>query len=191
MRKVYFIIVVASFISVACAFGQGSRRILVLVREVSEDMEFMIKNEVQPMIEQVKEAGYNVVIASESGKPITTKNQKLVPDVKLADAAILDYDGVIVPCMMAGSMPNKAPAAGVVLLREAAAAGLIIAAQHSIEMLVPAGLTKGRRFANSPGVVVDGKLITSWNCPYTALNNGKPVDTYALIEAFLKEISER
>jgi putative intracellular protease/amidase len=169
-------------------FAETTRQILMIAREVSEDMEFMIKNEVQPMLNQIREGGYSIIIATESGKELTAHAQRLVPDLRLDDVKIADYCGVIVPCMMVGYLKDSVPKAAVELIKQAYEADLPIAAQNSNELLTPAGLTKAKKVAYSAGVVVDGNLITSWNCPATALDNKKPIDTEKLVAEFLNAV---
>lgn len=117
------------------------------------------------------------------------KDSRLAPDMRLADVVITDYVGVVVPCMQAGLY--SPPKAGVEVLKTAAAAGLPIAAQHSDEMLIPAGLYAGRHVATSPGVVRDGMLLTSYNCPFNAAGGNLPVDTSALINQFISLVKAR
>jgi hypothetical protein len=68
--------------------------------------------------------------------------------------------------------------------------GKPIAAQHSLEMLGAAGLIKfGTPAATKPGLVVNGNILTSFNCPHMAQMDGKPADTGALIAQFIKMIA--
>jgi putative intracellular protease/amidase len=170
-------------LSCQSAPGQNATRILLIAREKSDDMAFMLQKEVFPMIELLKKAGYRVVVASQSGTEIEDKDFRLAPEIKLADVVITDFVGVVVPCMAAGSYTP--PRDGIEVLKKAAATGLPIAAQNSDEMLIPAGLYTGRHVATSPGVVRDGTLLTSYNCPYTAEADKLPVDTPALIKQFI------
>jgi len=123
-------------------FAETTRQILMIVREVSEDMEFMIKNDVQPMLSKIKEGGYSLRIATESGKELTVRAERLVPDLRLDDVKIANYCGVIVPFMMVGYLKDSVPKAAVELIKQAYEADLPIAAQNSNELLTPAGLTK-------------------------------------------------
>jgi hypothetical protein len=185
------LVLLAAIALVCCAIpvhAEGPSRVLLIAREKSEDMEFWLTREVAVFIKLLNEAGYEVLVADQSGDPIIAGKSRLHVDLRLADAQIDDFAGIIVPCIGAGYMPGNAPEAGVSLLIRADAAGKPIAAQHSDEMLRPAGLYMKRKVAVGPGAVRDGNLITSYNCPYNANANGKPEDAPMLIARFVEAL---
>jgi putative intracellular protease/amidase len=166
---------------------QAAPKVLLIARERSAAMELMISEEVDTMVALLQKAGFTVDIATETGNPIEAGSARLVPDLKLADVNSEDYVGLVLPCMAAGDVSDNVPAASVPITKEMAAAGKPIAAQNAWEMLQAAGFTLAKyKVAINPGVVVDGKLVTSSNCPLSAHKNHKPVDTPKLIEEFVK-----
>lgn len=194
MRKGFSIktipLLLVSMIAILSSDAQanGGKRVLLIAREKSEDLGFMLKNEVLPMIAQLAKAGYDVVVADESGSLLSSVDQLLKVDWKLVDARIDGFAGILVPCMAA---PYNVPTEAVRLLKEGAAGGVPIAAQHSLELLSPAGLLKDRRYAFGPGVIRDGLLITSYNCPMTAMSNRNPEDGEGLIAQFIAAMEGR
>ena len=181
------------FAAVLCpapALAESNRATVLLVaRDKSIDMEYFIKNEVNLMIDFLKAAGYEVRVATPSGKLIEAGATRLESNLKMSDVQVKDYVAVVVPCM--GAADYSVPKECVAIVREAELKGIIVAAQHSTEVLAPAGLAKTYKIANSPGVVIDRHLITSYNCPYTAISNHQPVDTEKLIAALVTELSRK
>ena len=80
----------------------GAPRVLLIAREHSLSMERMLSREIGVMECMLKTAGLNVEVASASGKPIVGGAITLTPDLKLSDANVDDYAGVILPCMAVG-----------------------------------------------------------------------------------------
>ena len=188
-RNLAVIVVLALLVCAIPLHSDSSKRVLLVARETSEDMEYWLTKEVIVIIKLLTDAGYEVATADQSGKPIVAGKTQLTVDCTLAEARVESYAGIVVPCMGAGSLAGNAPAAGVALLREANATGKPIAAQNADAMLRPAGLYMKRKVATKPGVVRDGNLITSYNCPYMAMENGQPVDTPELIACFVAALS--
>jgi len=190
MKTIVALVIIIAFFAVPCAIrADENAKVLLIAREVSEDMTFMIRNEVFPMIDLLKKGNCDVSVATESGLPIIAGEEKLIPDLKLDDVHLADYTGIIIPCMACGSMKNSVPKASIAILKEAAAAGIPIAAQNALEMIDAAGLRKGKKVSTWVGVVQDGNLITSYNCPYMSHANGKPIDTPQLVAAFIKALA--
>jgi putative intracellular protease/amidase len=182
----FLLVVLALFL--ISQFVDAQKKVLMIAREVNDRSEYEINNEANAMINLLQNAGFEVTVASELGKEIVAGLAHLKVDMKLSEAKTEDYLGVIVPCMHVDD--SNVPADGVRILKEAAAQGKPIAAQHAWEMIAPAGLISfGRRMADSPGVVVDGKLVTSFNCPTRARINGKSDDTYGLVKQFIKMLN--
>jgi len=175
--------------------------LLVIGLEQSVDMELMLTKEVAVMVNMLEKAGYEVVVASASGEPITGGATTLKPDLKLADAKVDDYMGFMFPCL-AVDMDLPPPAEAVRIAKEAVAQGKPVAAQNGgVVTLSAAGALNGKQFAlmqdpgaNMPGgiykgtgVVQDGNIITSGTCPHMAkmagLKDGTPELTQKLIDS--------
>jgi len=178
-----------AYLFAANANVMGSPTVLMLAREKSIDMQFFLQKEALPMIELLTEAGFKVDVATQTGKSIEYEGIRLDCNVKLSEVHLDDYIALLVPCM--GAQDYAVSGDWVALLREADSKGIIIAAQHSLEMLSPAGLIKGRKVSMSPGIKIDGNLITSYNCPYTAVSTRKPIDTDELIRNLVEVIKNR
>lgn len=187
----------------AAPVKMGEGQVLLIAQERSLDMQIALYNEVNVMISMLKEAGYQVVVASVSGQPITSRTETLTPDLKLADAQADDYVGLIVPCMSAWSSRDDAPlvpAEAVEIAREAVAEGKPVAAQDvGVAILGTAGALDGKQYAyfsqygkfapkgiyKGVGVVQDGNIITSGSCPYVAMNGGPKDTTTELTQKFI------
>jgi len=177
-------------------------KVLVMPREGSEDVGFMLKHEVEPMLGMLKEAGFTPVIASASGSPFDGGGQHLDTDLSMREVIVSQYVGVLLPCMAAGTS-RQVPEEAVRIVREAAAAGKPIAAQQgSVLVLDAAGLLDGRRYAMaSPmsvhgiyagyGVVRDGNIVTSGVCPMQAMERRRPDGTQELARQFIQMLSGR
>ena len=175
--------------------AEGPVRVLMILREASADMEFMIENEVNPMLELLQEVGFAVDMADASGAPIIDGQAELTPDLKLSDANIDNYAGIVIPCMEAGESAGNTPEAGIKLMKQAWEQGKLIAAQHSLEMVGAARLVSlfgsDSPVAWSGGVVVYKNLITSGNCPYMAKKKSESTDTEALIKCFVNMVKKQ
>jgi protease I len=174
-------------------------KVLLILQEQSEDMEFMLKNEVGVMVNNLEKAGFDVVFASPSGKPVVGGATTLTPDLKLADVKVDDYLGLILPCMAVDLELRRDPDA-IRVVKEAAAIGKPIAAQlGGILTLSDAGILDGKQFAmlseasslvpngiyKGEGVVQDGNIITSGICPLMAkMGEGKD-GTLELTQKFI------
>jgi len=157
----------------------SSRKVLVMPREGSEDIELMVTKELGVMIRMLKDAGFDAVVASNSGKPFVGRTLTVNSDLKYADVHVDDYAGFLMPCMAAGEQA-PIPDEAVRIVTGAAAAEKPIAAQRgSLFILSRAGLLKGRKYAyvvamfpegiySGSGVVQDGNIMTSAICPFTA-----------------------
>lgn len=175
--------------------GCSSRPRIVMLVRASATMEFMIPNEIRPMIERLTAAGYQVDIASETGEKIKAGKEKLAPDCSFAQVDLNRYVGLVVPCCASGPMPKPNTEAAIRIARLAIERKLPIAAQYSgIDLLVIAGLPKETRLARSylfasaetgPGVVQDGNLVTSGTCPWMARYQNSSQMTEALMTQYI------
>lgn len=146
--------------------------VAVLVEAKYEDLELWYP------VYRLKEAGCRVLIAG-TGKPEYQGKTGYVcrPDLSVQDLRVDDIDGLVIP---GGYCPEKLrtnPDA-LDLVREAFSKGKVVAAIcHGPQVLISAGVLKGRRVTGYRGiwddlrnagaivvdepVVVDGNLITS------------------------------
>jgi len=174
--------------------------VLLLLREGSHDVEFMLTREVGVMLEMLEAAGLAVVVASASGRTMGRHTVKLKPDMKLAEVRVADYAGIILPSMAVGlTVPAQPKITEIV--RKAAAGDSVVAAQHgSVVVLQRAGVLKKKKYAferrvfsegvyAGTGVVRDGNLITSGTCPYLARETGRPDGTVELIRLVIESIA--
>jgi putative intracellular protease/amidase len=188
MRRLLIAILLSSFIP-PCAFAQDIPKVLLFMRnaQTSGDLEYMLKKEVGVMKDRLEKSGYKVVVATLDGSSFTAGSATVTADVKLADAKAADYAGFILPCLAVPSYPAPPEVSkeAIALVKEAVSAGKPVAAQTgSLWTLAEAGVLKGKKYAyafeeKSPffegatfagtGVVKDGLILTSGNCPYMAL----------------------
>jgi hypothetical protein len=178
--------------------AQGRGKVLLIAREHSVSLGYMLIHEVKPMTDMLQDAGFEVVTTTDSGTPLSDIVAKLDVNLKLSDVVITDYVGVVIPCMLAGDegngIPveeevNAIPAIAVKIVMQAAAIGLPIAAQESgVEIVSKADILKGKNYAaeyeiltsdgnyKGSGVVQDGNIVTSGICPFTALKSFKSIN---------------
>jgi putative intracellular protease/amidase len=184
-------------LSVGCSPSVSKpNQVLMILRERSQDMEFMLINEVNIMANMLKTAGFKVVTASVSGQPLSGGQTTLVPDMKLSDVKVDDYAGFIFPCMAVPDVDMEFPEA-IEILKKANSLGKPVAAQlGSVPLLLNAGVLKGKQFAlyggaaytfpdgifAGEGVVQDGNIITSGICPRMAQITGKKDGTTELTQ---------
>jgi hypothetical protein len=200
----YFKIAVALFIFL-CATGALSHangKVLIILRETSDDMDMMIENEVKPIQSMILNAGFSIDLASETAALLGSGSSTIKPNIMLADVKVKDYVGIVIPCMAAGGTPQALPSIAIEIVKEANAIGMPIAAQQSgVEILAEAGVLKGKKYAyNSDsdlvpdgthagiGVVKDGKIITSGACPFLHELMGLKDGTAEMTEGFIKMI---
>jgi putative intracellular protease/amidase len=194
------------------AFGQGSSKVLMIIREGrSYDPDLMIKMEVGTMMLLLKEAGFGVDVASLSGQDVSGCTQKIEKLLRLSEVKLDDYVGVIIPCM-AISEAIASPEM-VTKVKDVLARGKLIAASNGgVTVLAKAGALKGRKFAfgrdpsdpqakqyfditdlegatySGLGVVQDGKIITGGACPSSEANHGVQNRTFELTQTFIAAI---
>lgn len=174
-------------------------RILLYTREGSGDLEFMLNDEVEVMMSMLNEAGLRVVVATLYEEPFYGASDTFKPDLLLKDVKVSKYAGFLLPCMAAGQ-PGIIESQAVEMVKQAAAQGKPIAAQHgSIHTLARAGLLAGKRYAmglavfpegiySGTGVVQDGVVITSGICPELARETGKPDGTAELTRKLIAAV---
>jgi putative intracellular protease/amidase len=200
------------------AFGQSTRKVLMIPREgYSTDLDLMIKMEVGVMSTLLKRAGFEVDIATTSGQPILGPTQKIEKVSRLSEINLNDYLGVIMPCMAVGMYPGPpvSPQTVAIVKKILADGKPVAAAANSSIILAEAGVLNGKKYAyitdplktteiwkrtdprfegaiySGPGVVQDGKIITSGICPtlerFYAMQNG----TVELTQKFIAAIGPK
>jgi putative intracellular protease/amidase len=200
------------------AFGQSVRKVLMIPREgYSADLDQAIKGEVGVMTMLLKKAGLEADIATTSGRPILGPTQKIEKVLILSDVNVNDYVGVIMPCMAVGMFPGPpvSPEAVAVAKKALTDGKPVAAAANSSIILAEAGLLKGKKYAfaedplktserwkrrdprfegaiySGPGVVQDGKIITSGACPMIERTYGLPNNTVELTKRFIAAIGSK
>mgnify|MGYP002411438186 CR=1 FL=1 len=185
-KKVLCISMLVAIISGCTAFNK--KPVLVLVRTESKDLALSLEHEVNVITNSLDSHALAYKLASPAGGVISAEGIALKTDLRFADVRIEDYSAFVVPCMGSGKYP--VPQKMVDILKKANTAHKVIAAQHSEELFWPANLGLYVNTAKSPGVVVDGTIITSYNAPLAAGINHKPADTEALIAALDQAIKK-
>jgi putative intracellular protease/amidase len=186
MKRLVIVMLFSTFIF---AYAQNTPQVLLFMRNADKvgDLEYMLKKEVGVMKDTLEKSGYKVVLATLNGNSFTAGAATVKADLKLADVKIADYAGFILPCLSVPSYPappEMSPEA-IALVKNAVAAGKPVAAQTgSLWTLAKAGVLKGKKFAYAleekhplfadaifagTGVVRDGLILTSGNCPYMEL----------------------
>ena len=130
------------------------KRILLLVEDDFEDAE------VKEPLRAMNEAGIRVIIVGSGsktrykGKPGSTT---VDIDIKVSEARLEDFDAVIIPGGYAPDKMRMHPEMAD-LVREANDAGKIIAAIcHGPQLLISAGIVRGRRLTSWPSISIDLK----------------------------------
>jgi putative intracellular protease/amidase len=196
----------------------GSKVLMIPREGYSQDLDYMIKAEVGVMLVLLKNAGFKVDIATPSGPTsglaILGPTQKIEKTLRLADINVNNYVGVIMPCMAVGAFPGPPVSPETVaIVKKALVDGKpVAAASNSSILLAEAGLLKGKKYAywrdplktdenwkltdprfegaiySGPGVIQDGKIITSGSCPWIERASGLPNNTVELTQTFIKAI---
>ena len=139
MRKisifvVLMVIFMAGVISFSSqAFGQSGSKVLMIIREgYSADLDLMLKMEVGVMNSLLKQAGFQVDVATSSGQPILGPTQKIEKVMRLSEIKLDDYVGIIMPCMAVGWFPGPpvSPEA-IAIVKKALADGKPVAASSN------------------------------------------------------------
>ena len=220
MRKIsMFAIMVILIVAISFstqAFAQSTSKVLMIAREgYSTDLDLMIKMEVGVMNLLLKNAGFEVEVASTSGQPILGSTQKIEKVSRLSQIKLEDYAGVIMPCMAVGMLPGPPVSSeAVAIVKKALAEGKpVAAAANAGTVLAEAGVLKGKKYAfatdplnpgkgfaqipdkrfegaiySGPGVVQDEKIITSGICPTLERSSGMTNGTAELTKKFIAAI---
>jgi len=186
-------------------------KVLLFIRKgICHDIELMLTQEVGVMTSMLEEAGFEVIVATALGEPIKTHTTELIPDLELADIKVNDYVGIIMPCMAKGDVWSgwHASPEEILFVKEAVAQGKPVAAQKgAIVILAEAGVLVGKKYTyytepsfliesfagaiySGEGVIQDGNIITSSNCPYAAKYHGHDDGTSELTKIFIETIKD-
>src|SRR4030042_491389 len=105
----------------------------------------MIKMEVGVMTVLLKNAGFEMDIATTSGQPILGPTQKIEKVLRLSEINLDNYVGVIMPCMAVGMFPGPpvSPQAVAVVKKALSDGKPVAAAANSSIILAEAGVLKG------------------------------------------------
>lgn len=200
------------------ALAQGRPKVLLTWREGhSGDIQFVLEKEVWTMNLMLRRAGFKVEIATASGRRIISPDRDLIPDLRLDEVKVADYEGFIMPCLSVGSRPGPpvAPEA-VAIVKQALAEGKPVAALNgSVTILAQAGVLKGKKYTlffnplkTSPissfidhrfdgaiysgrGVVQDGNIITSGTCSMAGRYFRLPEGTPKLTQTFIDQLKKK
>ncbi|MCK4822030.1 DJ-1/PfpI family protein [bacterium] len=207
----YSLISIGIFFSVNLELqSQESKKVLLLIRDGSGDLEYTLKEEVGVMLQMLEQSGLTVVIATVSGQPLITESVNITPDLKLIDVETANYSGFILPCMHAGFSAEEVNPQAVKIVKEAVLAEKPIAVQHAaIIILAKAGLLKGINYTfhvevdvlkypefngsiySGTGVVRYGYIITSGIDPYLAKRYELEDGTKELTRLLIESINEK
>ena len=207
------LVLLVSIAAACAAYAQSAGKVLMIVREgYSSDLDLAIKMEVGVMNTVLKDAGYEVEVASTSGQPILGPTQKIEAVSRLSEIKLSNYAGVIMPCMGVGMFPGPpvSPEAIAAVKKVLEDGKPVAAASNASTVLADAGVLKGKKYAyatdplnpgpqwagrtdkrfegaiySGPGVVQDGKIITSGICPILERALGLPNGTVELTKKFV------
>jgi putative intracellular protease/amidase len=196
-------------------YGQSHKKVLMFLREgYSYDLDFMLKMEVGVMTKLLKEAGFQVDVATYSGQPVAGPTEKIEKVMKLSEIKLDDYMGIIIPCLNIMNV-EVAPETLAVVKKAHADGKPVAAALSSVTVLADAGLLKGKKYAfyrdpleppetkkepdprssvyagaiySGRGVVQDAKIITSGGCPASQRWRGVQDRTVELTQTFIAAI---
>lgn len=187
-----FIVLVATM---GCSSGAREKRVLIMPREPSRDMEVALRQEYQVIADYVKRAGYKVVVATLSGRELRAGSLSLTPDLKLVDVRAKDYVGIVMLCSNAGTgLPISDEAKRIV--KQAAARKLPIAAQRGSVLILAAaklwnpddcGIPKTDRLRGlgGTGIYQKGLILTSGICPMYSAEASLPDPSLEMAKRFI------
>jgi len=191
--KAGLLILVCLCVTQIMSFGEG--KVLLILRETSMDMSYMISHEVGPILKMLRDAGYEADIATETGTILGSGTSILLPNIRLSEVDVNKYIGLIIPCM--GNPADAVPKFSAEITKNMYGKGLPIAAQQSgVGILKRASLLDGKKYASAEvyepkgtnvgtGVVRDGLIITSAFCPLYAIA-GQKDGTEELMTGFIE-----
>ncbi len=193
--------------------AETSDRVLIILKEyyISAGIQSMSTNEAILMKQTLENAGFDVDIASASGRKFLIGRVTLESDYKLGEVNVDNYSGFMITCSSLGmnisSDLSQVPAFGeayskpeeVAFAQKIVDSGKPIAAQgKGVVILAEAGVLKGKKYSymrdlqvdeaiyGGQDVVKDGNIMTSSFCP----DHGPKDQTVKLTEALIAEIQK-
>jgi putative intracellular protease/amidase len=190
--------------SILVSFDKSAPKVLLFIKDGSEQLEYMLTNEVGKMSEMIKQSGFDVTIATISGEVLTGGSVTVKPDLKLSEVNIDEYAGFILPCMVSDFISPEM----ITFVKTIVDKGKPIAAQTgSVALLAKAGILNGKKYTFNhdvsmnpdfksgiycgTGVVQDGVIITSGVCPWIANGTGWEDGTAKLTQTLIDAIKAK
>ena len=193
--------------------AEASDKVLIIIKEyyIPADIQSMPTDEAILMKQTLENAGFDVDIASASGRKFLIGGVTLESDYKLVEVNVGNYSGFMITCsslsMNISSDLSQVPAFGetyskpeeVAFAKKIVDRGKPIAAQHKgVVLLAEAGVLKGKKYSymrdlqvdeaiyGGQDVVKDGNIMTSTFCPYHGSKDQTVELTKALIDTIQK-----
>ncbi len=183
------------------SFPRDTYKVLIFVKEESSQLDYMLAHEVNKMVEILKDSDIEIATATISGKELNAGSTTFIPDLKLQQVNIDDYDGFLIPCMVVDTVTVET----INFVKKIKEKNKPIAAQvASVYLLAHAGLLEGKKYAlysdqsdnpefdgslyDGNGVVKDGNIVTSGGCPWMEYNNRGKDRTEELTQSFIDVI---
>jgi len=208
MKKVLIVLLSLSLF-VSC--GKEQPKVLLFVTDGSRDLELMIKREVLAMKDLLEKSNLEVDIATLTGERIAVDTVVVIPDLKLVNVNVSEYEGYMFPCMAPPWDKIYEPNNEVIsFIKEAYQEGKPMASQTlSVADFAKAGILVNRKYAftidpdldeypefqggiySGEGVIQDGLIITSGTCPWKAREYGKPDGTPKLTKLFIQAVTTK
>jgi putative intracellular protease/amidase len=196
VRRILF--AVAAVTAILLSGCAREPKILLLMRAVPHDAEFCRTRELDVMTRLLEEAGLRVEVAASRDVAALCGSQGLKTDLLLEDVRVAEYAGFLLPDMDTSLAGIDQPT--LEMVRQAAAQGKPIAAQHSaITILSSAGLLAGKHYAfplavfpegicDGQGVAQDGLIITGSSKPQMVDTLGWPDTTADLTRKLIAAV---
>ncbi len=224
MRKITILAIMVLLIgglSFPCpSFAQSNAKVLLIPREgYSADLDLMIKMEIGVMRLLLKNAKFDVDIATSTGNSIIGPTEKVTDIKQLRNIKLDDYAGVIIACMAVGGAIQPSPGTSpevLAIVKKALADGRPVAANgNATGVLAEAGVLKGKKYSymrdpliatdaipftlpafkdaiySGSGLVQDGLIITSGICPTIEKTSGMENGTVKLTKAFIAAVGKK
>jgi putative intracellular protease/amidase len=208
MRKVLIVLLSLSLF-VSCE--KEHSKVLLFVTDGSRDLELMLTREVLAMKDLLEKSNLEVDIATLTGERISVDTVVVIPDFKLVNVNVSEYEGYMFPCMAPPWDKIYEPNNEVVsFIKEAYQEGKPMASQTlSVADFAKAGILVNRKYAftidpdldeypefqggiySGEGVIQDGLIITSGTCPWKTREYGKPDGTPKLTELFIQAVTAK
>lgn len=199
MKRLFFLFMVCSIL---VSFDKSAPKVLLFIKDGSQQLEYMLTNEVGKMSEIIKQSGYEVTISTISGEVLKGGSITVNPDLKLSEVNIDDYAGFIFPCMVSDLVNQEL----ITFVQKIVDKGKPIAAQAgSVALLINADVLNGKKYTlnvdagadvkdgiySGTGVVQDGIIITSGTCPWIAKETGWEDGTAKLTQTLIDVIKAK